>query len=43
MGNENTIKYAEKLILKLDTKLKSYGSKSKNLSETLRYILYRNR
>ena len=43
LGHENTIKYAEKLILKLDTKLKSYGSKSKNLSETLRYILYRNR
>ena len=43
LGHENTIKYAEKLILKIDTKLKRYGSKSKNLSETLRYILHRNR
>tara|TARA_B100001175_G_scaffold270761_1_gene243130 strand:- start:467 stop:1339 length:873 start_codon:yes stop_codon:yes gene_type:complete len=43
LGHKNTIKYAEKLILKIDTKLKRYGSNSKNLSETLRYILYRNR
>jgi len=43
LGHENTIKYAKKLILKIDTKLKRYGSKSKNLSETLRYILHRNR
>ena len=43
LGHKNTIKYAEKLISKIENKLKSYGSKSKNLSETLRYILHRNR
>ena len=43
LGHKNTIKYANKLILKINNKIKKYGSKSKNLSETLEYILNRNR
>ena len=43
LGHKNTIKYANKLILKINGKLKKYGSRSKNLSETLRYILSRNK
>jgi farnesyl diphosphate synthase len=43
LGHKNTIKYANKLILKINNKLKKYGSKSKNLSETLKYILNRNK
>ncbi len=41
LGQKNTIKYAKKLILKINNKIKDYGSKSKNLSETLEYILKR--
>ena len=43
LGYKNTIKYANNLILKINNKLKKYGSKSKNLSETLYYILNRNK
>ncbi|MBD1166635.1 polyprenyl synthetase family protein [Pelagibacterales bacterium SAG-MED07] len=43
LGYKNTIKYANKLILKINNKLKKYGSKSKNLSKTLDYILNRNK
>ena len=43
LGYKNTIKYANKLILKINNKLKKYGSKSKKLSETLEYILNRNK
>ena len=43
LGYKNTIKYANRLIIKINNKLLKYGSKSKNLSETLRYILNRNR
>ena len=43
LGDKNTIKYANKLILKIESKLKKYGSKSKNLSATLEYILNRNK
>ncbi len=43
LGHENTIKYANKLILKINTSLKKYGSRSKNLSESLDYILNRNK
>ena len=43
LGHKNTIKYANKLILKINSKLKRYGSRSKNLSETLEYILNRNK
>ena len=43
LGYKNTIKYANRLILKINSKLKKYGSRSKNLSETLEYILNRNK
>ena len=43
LGHKNTIKYANKLIFKIKNKLKKYGSKSKDLSETLNYILNRNK
>ena len=43
LGHKNTVKYAERLILKINYKLKKYGSRSKNLSETLNYILKRNK
>jgi len=41
LGYKNTVKYANSLILKINNKLKRYGSKSKNLSESLNYILNR--
>ena len=43
LGYKNTIKYANKLIFKINNRLKKYGTKSKNLSETLEYILNRNK
>ena len=43
LGHKNTIIYANKLILKINNKIKKYGLKSKKLSETLDYILYRNK
>ena len=43
LGYKNTIKYANNLILKINNKLKKYGSRSKNLSKTLNYILNRNK
>ena len=43
LGYKNTIKYANRLIFKINNKLEKYGSKSKNLSETLDYILKRNK
>ncbi len=41
LGHKNTVKYAKGLIFKINNKLKNYGSRSKNLSETLNYILNR--
>ncbi len=43
LGYKNTIKYANKLKFKIINKLKKYGSNTKNLSETLEYILNRNK
>ena len=43
LGYKNTIIYANRLILKINNKLKKYGSRSKSLSETLEYILNRNK
>ena len=43
LGHQNTIKYGNELILKIKNKIKKYGPKSKNLSETLHYILNRNK
>tara|TARA_B100001564_G_scaffold212509_1_gene178794 strand:+ start:47 stop:919 length:873 start_codon:yes stop_codon:yes gene_type:complete len=41
LGHKNTIKYANKLIFTIENKIKKYGYKSKNLSDTLNYILNR--
>ena len=43
LGYKNTVKYANRLIIKINNKLIKYGPKSKNLSETLEYILKRNK
>ena len=43
LGQKNTVKYADNLILKINNKIKVYGKKSKNLSETLNYILNRDK
>ena len=43
LGYKNTIKYANSLIIRINNKIKKYGSKSYNLSETLNYILKRNK
>ena len=43
LGDKNTIKYANYLILKITNKIKNYGKDSKNLIETLNYILNRNK
>ena len=43
LGYENTIIYAQNLILKINKKIRKYGSSSNKLSETLNYILYRNK
>ena len=43
MGYKNTIRYANHLLIKINNKIKKYGSKSKNLSKTLNYILNRNK
>ena len=43
LGYKKTIKYANKLILNINRNFKKYGSKSKDLSETLNYILNRNK
>ncbi len=43
LGHKNTIKYAQKLILGINYKLKKFGFKSKDLSKTLDYILNRNK
>jgi len=43
MGYNNTVKYAEQLSLNLKKGLKQYGSKSKNLNQTIDYILHRNK
>ena len=43
LGHKNTVRYANKLIFKINAKLKKYGSKSKDLSKTLDYILNRNK
>ena len=43
LGYKNTIKYANNLLKKINSKLKKYEPKSKSLSETLNYILNRNK
>ena len=41
LGYMNAIKYCDRIILKIDKKLKKYGLGSKNIAETLNYILHR--
>ena len=41
LGYMNAIKYCDRIILKINKNLKKYGSNSKNIEETLNYILHR--
>ena len=43
LGYKNTIKYVNRIKLNLFKKLKKYGSRSKNINETLDYVLYRSK
>ena len=41
LGHSNAIKYCDNIILRINKKLKKYGPNSKNIEETLKYILNR--
>ena len=41
LGQRNSIKYCNKIIFNINKSLKKYGSNSKNIEETLNYILKR--
>ena len=43
LGHKNTIKYADKLKLKIFNKLKVYGTKANDLKNTINFILERNK
>ena len=43
LGHKNAIKYCDKIIFNINKNLKKYGTKSKNITETLDYILNRNK
>ena len=43
LGHVNAIKYCDKIILKINKSIKKYGSNSKNIEETLNYILNRDK
>ena len=43
LGYMNAIKYCDKIILKINKSLKKYGSNSKNIKETMDYILNRDK
>ena len=43
LGYVNAIKYCNKIILDVNKNLKEYGSNSKNIKETLDYILNRDK
>jgi farnesyl diphosphate synthase len=43
LGYKNAIKYCDKIIIDINKNLKKYGSKSKNIHETLDYILNRDK
>ena len=43
LGYMNAIKYCDKIILKINKNLKPYGTNSKNIKETLEYILNRDK
>ena len=43
LGQRNSIKYCDKIIFNINNSLKKYGSNSKNIEETLDYILKRDK
>ena len=43
LGYKNAVKYCDKIIFDINKSLKKYGSNSKNIKETLNYILYRDK
>ena len=43
LGHMNAIKYCDKIIFKINKSIKKYGSNSKNIEETLNYILNRDK
>ena len=43
IGYKNAIKYCDTIILDINKNLKKYGSNSKNINETLHYILNRDK
>ena len=43
LGHKNAIKYCDKIIENIDKNLRKYGSRSKNIRETLDYILNRDK
>ena len=43
VGHRNAIKFCDKIIIYINKKLKKYGSNSKNIKETLDYILKRDK
>jgi len=43
LGHRNAIKYCDKIIVNINKNLKKYGSNSKNIEETLDYILNRDK
>ena len=43
LGYNNAVKYCDKIIFDIDDSLKKYGSNSKNIRETLSYILNRDK
>ena len=43
LGHRNAIKYCDKIIFNINKNLKKYGSNSKNIKETLDYILNRDK
>ena len=43
LGYKNAVKYCDKIIFDTNKSLKRYGSNSKNISETLNYILNRDK
>jgi len=43
LGYRNAVKYCDKIILDINKSLKKYGSNSKNIKETLDYILNRDK
>ena len=43
LGHENAVKYCDKIIFGINKSVKKYGSNSKNIGETLDYILNRDK